>query len=295
MDEPLHIVYKMLDFLPIHVKEALRHINIYHVYELRIRAGQPICVNYQGHYTYLGEYGITQRKEHALQCDEDEIADCVFRAGKYSVYSVEEQIKRGFITTESGERIGIAGEYVFDKGQPLTIRNYTSICIRVPHRVVGCGELIYRRCLEDQLRNVLIVSPPGQGKTTILRDLARMLGERTAKNVLICDERGEIDCGIQQWNCDVLKFSDKATAFDSGIRAMRPDVIITDELSAHDCAAVEKAIYAGVSVLASAHFSSIENIRSPFFGLFERYVVLNARKIGQIHAIYDENGKEISP
>ena len=270
-------------------------MNIYHVYELRIRANQPITLNYQGIYKYLGEFGVTERKENAVQCDEEEIADCVFRAGKYSVYSVEEQIKRGFITAEGGERIGIAGEYVFEKGQPLTIRNYTSLCIRVPHEVIGCGEIIYRRCMSDHLRSVLIASPPGQGKTTILRDLGRLISEKSLKNILICDDRGEIDCGIRVHGCDILKFSDKLTAFDSGIRAMRPDVIITDELSISDCAAVEKAIYAGVCVLASAHFHSIEHIRPPFLGLFERYVVLDSRKIGQIQAIYDESGKEITP
>ena len=284
----------MLDFLPSHIKDALRHLNIYYVYELRLRVNQPTTVNYRGKYQYLGPFGITEIKEKAIQCDQEDISDCIFKAGNYSVYSVEEQLKRGFITAESGERIGIAGEYVFDKGQPITIRNYTSLCIRVPHEVLGCGEKIYQACMYDKLRNLLIASPPGLGKTTILRDLARMIVEKTQKNVLICDERGEIDCGMGVGFCDVLKFADKATAFDAGIRAMRPDVMITDELSVSDCVAVEKAIYAGVCVLASAHFSAMESIKSPFFGLFERYVILDGEHIGKVKAVYDENGKELS-
>ena len=284
----------MLDFLPSHIKNALRHLNIYHVYEIRLRANQPTTVNYRGVYKYLGELGITEIREKAISCDKEDISDCIFRAGKYSVYSVEEQLKRGFITAQNGERIGIAGEYVFDKGQPVTIRNYTSLCIRVPHEVLDCGERIYKSCISDKFRNVLIASPPGLGKTTILRDLARMIVEKTQKNVLICDERGEIDCGSGVGFCDVLKFADKATAFDSGIRAMRPDVMITDELSITDCAAVEKAVFAGVCVLASAHFSAMKNIKSPFFGLFERYVILDGNHIGKIQAVYDENGKELN-
>lgn len=283
----------MLDFLPENVKESLSHVNLRFVYEVRLRANKAALINYQGEYRYLGYYGLTERKENAIICDALDIADCIYRAGNYSVYSVEEQIKSGFITSSEGVRLGLAGEYVFDKGQPLSIRNFTSVCIRIPHEIVGCGNDIYKYCLEDGLKNVLLASPPGLGKTTILRDLARIISEKTAKNVLICDERGEIACGNVGDTCDVMKFADKQTAFTSGIRAMRPDIIITDELSNTDCLAVEKAYNAGVVVIASAHFSKLEHIKEPFFGLFDRIVVLDDKKIGVIRAIYDKGGKRI--
>ena len=160
----------MLDFLPQNVKEGLRHVNLRYVYEIRLRADKPITVNFDGKYRYLSEYGITENKEKAINCTYSEIADCIYRAGNYSVYSVEEQIKKGFLTAESGERIGLAGEYVFEKGQPLTIRNFTSVCIRVPHEIIGCGEEAYKRCMSDRVCNLLLMSSPGLGKTTILRD-----------------------------------------------------------------------------------------------------------------------------
>ena len=293
MDNPLHIVYQMLEFLPERIKDALENVNINNVYEIRLRADFPTLINYLGEYKYLGSYGVCERIEQAIVCDDGDISDCVFRAGNYSVYSVEEQIKRGFITAGKGERIGLAGEYVFDKGQPLSIRNFTSLCIRVPHEIVGCGDEIFQRCMRDKVRNVLIASPPGLGKTTILRDLGRIISEKGRKNVLICDERGEIGCGNVKNGCDILKYADKATAFEAGIRAMRPDVIITDELSALDCSAVEKAVYGGVKVLASAHFSCISDIKQPFLGLFERYVILNKQKIGQIDGVYDTKGQKV--
>ena len=282
----------MLEFLPQNVKDGLRRLNVERVYEIRLRADKPTTVNYEGNYRYLGEYGLTKHSENAVRCDMDEIANCVFRAGKYSVYSVEEQIKRGYITAADGERVGLAGEYVLEKGQPLALRNFTSLCIRVPHEVVGCGTEIYQSCMRDRIRSVLIVSPPGLGKTTILRDLSRILSERTKGNILVCDERGEISAGNMGETCDVLKFVDKTTAFEAGIRAMRPDIMITDELSVSDCNAIEKAIAAGIKVVASAHFSEISHIKAPFFGLFERYVVLNEREIGKIKGIYDEKGRE---
>ena len=283
----------MLEFLPKNVKQGLSYLNLKEVYEIRLRTDKPIRVNYRGVYVYLGELGVTECEQKAIKSSFSDIADCVYRAGKYSVYSVEEQIKQGFLTAANGERIGLAGEYVFEKGQPLALRNFTSICIRVPHAVLGCGQEIYQRCMRDRIRNLLLMSPPGLGKTTILRDLCEIISEKTRKNILVCDERGEISAGLLGNTCDVMKFSDKATAFDAGIRAMRPDVIITDELSEKDCYALEKAVKAGVIVLASAHFADISYIKPPFLGIFDRFVLLRKNCVGEIENIYNANGEVI--
>ncbi len=282
----------MLEFLPQNVKDGIAHLNLRYVYEIRLRAQKPVRINYAGEYRYLGMYGMVEHPQKALFCDIEDIADCLFKAGKYSIYSVEEQMKKGFITGEYGERIGIAGEYVFEKGQPHAVRNYTSLCIRVPHEIYGAGQEIYHSCMSDKVRSTLIMSSPGLGKTTILRDLARILCEKTGKNLLICDERGEIAMGDTGLTSDVMKFSDKATAFEAGIRVMRPEIIITDELSLQDCEAVKKAISAGVSVVASAHFSSFAYLPQPFQEVFERYVLLEEGALGRIRAIYGADGKE---
>ena len=259
-----------------------------------MRADKPITVNFDGKYRCLGEYGLTERKEKALRCSFSEVADCVYRAGNYSVYSVEEQIKQGFLTAEDGVRIGLAGEYVFEKGKPLALRNFTSLCIRVPHEIVGCGKEVYQKCMSDTACNLLLASSPGLGKTTILRDLGRILSEKTRKNILICDERGEIGAGEIGENSDIIKYCDKKTAFEAGIRAMRPDIIITDELSQNDLEALKKATFAGVTVVASAHFSAMEQISKSFLEIFDRFVILDELKIGKIKGIYDKEGRELT-
>ena len=268
-------------------------MNSTYVYELRLRANAPIRVNYKGKYEYLGAFGVVGQGNHALFCTIEDIEECVYRAGSYSVYSIEEQIKQGYITTIHGERIGLAGEYVFENGQAITLRKYTSLCVRVPHEIKGCGAQIYNRCMCDGVHSLLLMSPPGIGKTTILRDLGRIISEKTLKNVLICDERGEISFDKINFTCDIMKFADKTTAFDIGIRTMRPDVIITDELSIKDCKAVAKAVDAGICVLASAHFSSFERLGEDFKGIFDRYVLLSTHIIGEVHKIYDKMGKEM--
>ena len=293
MDKYPHTVYQMLEFLPQNVKDGLAKVNLNYLYEIRLRAEKPVTVNYQGKYRYLGAYGLTQHREKALITTPEDIADCVFKAGNFSVYSVEEELKQGFLTANSGERIGVSGEYVFEKGQPLSMRRYTSLCIRVPHEVKGCAEEIYKRCMSDTVHNLLLMSSPGLGKTTILRDLSRILSKKTQKNILICDERGEICVGEYGDSCDVIRFCDKERAFTAGIRAMRPEIIITDELSLQDCSALKKAVAAGICVVASAHFSHFRFVEKTFKELFQRYVLLDEEEIGRIKGVYDAKGEEL--
>lgn len=283
----------MLEFLPESVKNAVKKLNISYLYEIRIRETKPIMVNYQGNYRYLGAYGLTEHREKAISCTMDEIADCVLKAGNYSIYSVEEQLKKGFLTARYGERIGLSGEYVFERGQPLTMRNFTSLCIRVPHEIRGCAINIYQKCMSDIVQNLLLMSSPGLGKTTILRDLGRILSEKTKKNILLCDERGELSVGELGDTCDVVRYSDKETAFEACVRAMRPDIIITDELSLKDLIAIEKAVAAGVIVIASAHFSSFQFVPPSFLNLFNRFVLLDEQEIGKIKEIYTKEGEKI--
>ncbi len=293
----------MLTFLTESLREALRNVNINRVYELRLRAGKPVVVNYGGEYRYLGRLGIAAARDLALTVCYADIGEIVARASEYSVYSVTEQLRRGFLTGACGERIGLAGVFVYEEGKSFTVKDVTSLNIRVPHEVIGCGEKIFRACLADRLRSVLLISPPGRGKTTILRDLARMLGAGGIVNVLIHDERNEISAAEGDRSldvgpfCDVIRYSQKQDAFTAAVRALRPDVLITDELvSDGEMRAAAACVRGGVEVIASAHCRDIGSLRaSPAFALavreriFERYVVLQAEGIGRVAAIYDSD------
>ena len=294
----------MLDFLTDRLRAALRNVNGNAVYELRVRAGKPVVVNYGGRYTYLGAAGVTDKRGTALVAALADVEEIVFRASNYSVYSVTEQMRQGFITGAYGERIGLAGSYVYESGEAFTVREITSLNIRVPHEVRGCADAVYRACFSEGAASALILSSPGRGKTTILRDLARLLAAGAGRNVLISDERGEIGASAayaaDTGEADVIRFARKKDALTAAVRAMRPDIIVTDELvSSEELAAVSMCIRGGVEVLASAHLRDIGALcASPVFApfvrekLFTYYIVLRADGVGVVDGIY---GADLSP
>lgn len=279
----------MLDFLPPRLTDAVRHVNLHQLYELRMRAEKPLRADLGGNFVFLGAAGVCTERE-ALRPTAAEIEETLFAASGYSLYSVENQIKRGFITGKEGERIGIAGTYVYEGAGVIAIGSVTSLCIRIPHEIVGCAEEIYRKCFPDgEIRSLLLLAPPGDGKTTILRDLCRLVCERKKLNVLVSDERGELSAGDLGSTADCVKFADKLTAFTAGIRAMRPDLIVTDELLPEDFSAVDRALKSGIGVFASAHYDRFEHVPEK---IFSRYVFLSG--LGKIGKIAGEDGVDLA-
>ena len=292
---------EMLEFLTDNLRSALRSVNINLVYELRVRANKPVVINYGGRYTFLGACGVTEYREGALTATYADIEGILYRASEYSIYSVTDQLRQGFITGSCGERIGLAGIFVYENGKQFTVKEVTSINIRVPHEVIGCGEFIYERCLARELASVLILSAPGRGKTTILRDIARLLCSNRLLNVLINDERNEISGAYRDFSLDtgafsdVIRYSDKRDAFAAAVRSMRPDVIVTDELvTESEIRAAAACARGGVEVIASAHCKDVQSLRD--FNVlsaaveekvFSYYVFLQADGLGKVAAIYD--------
>ncbi|MCM1545574.1 MAG: hypothetical protein NC033_00915 [Clostridiales bacterium] len=279
-----------LSFLPSEIHSALNNVNINYLNEIRLRSGQAVIIQYRGEYKYINGYGISQSSNNALVCDS---AESVLKTAMSSnVYVYSEQLKNGFITLDGGIRIGIAGEYVTQGGEILTVKCVTSLNIRIPHDVIGAADGIYNAVCGEKIFNTLIFSPPGFGKTTLLRDLARKISKNTELGILIFDERNEIaamngdgkgfDLGK---GCDVVRGCNKLAAFKNAVRVMRPEVIITDELYGDgDIAAVKYAADCGISVIASSHTVNEAKLKElPF----DMYVRLSG--IGKEIVVYDKN------
>lgn len=281
-------------------------LNYEKVFEIRIRSDRPICVNYNGRYMYLNMDGVGERENGVIISDKKMLEAVLYKAADYSVYAVTSQLKQAFVTVTGGIRIGICGELVIESNEIKSIKNYTSLNIRIPHEVINCALPSYSYVAKDNIYNTLVISAPGGGKTTYLRDLARLISQNDRIiNTLIIDERYEIaSCysGVPQMNVgeftDVISNCTKRYGFEQGIRAMKPDVIITDELAtAEDLDAVLYASGCGIKVIASVHsFDHIDLMAKSGWEeilkrrIFERYVVLSSRRgPGTYEGIYDAN------
>ena len=279
-----------LYFLPAEIAAALNNVNLNYLNEIRLRSGQPVIIQYRGEYKYINEYGITPNIVGALTCGNAESVLNAAMSGNVYVYS--EQLKNGFITIDGGIRIGVAGEYVMQGNNIVTVKRVTSLNIRIPHDVFGIADELYCTVFGNGLKNTLIFSPPGFGKTTLLRDLARKISQNSDKNVLIFDERNEIAAydgdgrGFALGKgCDVVRGGDKNNAFKNSIRVMRPEVIITDELcGVQDLSAVRYAIECGINVITSSHTIDRNKLKSMPFDIY-----VELRGIGKEIIVYDKN------
>lgn len=279
-------------------------VNMKAVNEIRLRAEKPIVVNVSGKVYFLSGNGVTRDIHNALYASKIVIEDVIFRASECSIYSVNEQIKKGFIVTDEAVRIGIGGNLIEENGHVKTMTNFCSCNIRVPHVVKNCSLTAFPFIVtENGVENTLVISPPGCGKTTFLRDFVSQLSQRNLTyNILLLDERGELDCGINSNFTDKIAFSSKKMGFENGIRSLSPDIIVTDEIGQEeDVEALRYACSCGVKLLASTHAESMETFcKKPLFEkvlkekIFKRFVLLSKRNgPGTFEGIYDENFSRI--
>lgn len=297
---------EVLKLLPLNLAEELREIFINNlaVQEIRIKANKPVIVNLSYKEIILGFVPSIE-----------ELKQILVRISNYSLYAYEEEIRQGYITIKGGHRIGIAGECVLNKGEIKTIRNISSLNIRICHEVKGCSNEVMKYITKnDSILNTLIVSPPKCGKTTILRDMARNISNGMplynlkGKKVSVIDERSEIaSCfnGIPQLDIgirtDILDNCFKKDGMIMAIRSLSPEIIICDEIGTYgEIEALNMAFNSGVNIIVTIHGYSIDDVykRTVFKELLEnsildRIIVLSSRKgPGTIENVYsiEESG-----
>ena len=223
--------------------------------EVRIRAGQPLEARSASDARLIGPEVTRQ-----------ELDELLLQMTGYSIYACEESIRQGFFTLPEGHRVGLTGRYASDRGGVVALTGALSMCIRVARSVPGAADALMPHLTGGgRLHSALILSPPGLGKTTKLRDAARQLSS-LGYRVALADERGELAApaltGLPTMplgpRCDVATGADKAQLIERLVRSMAPDVVVTDELGGEgDARAVYEAACAGVAVLASAHAADI--------------------------------------
>lgn len=278
--------------------------------EIRIRAGKPVFY-LQG----KEEHVLKDERKQLYIADRKDLQELLEYATRYSMYACEEEMRHGFLTVEGGHRIGIAGGVIRERDKVKNIRYISSVNIRIAHEIQGCADKIMPYITEKrQLLHTLIVSAPGRGKTTLLRDIIRQASDGSAyvdgKNVGVVDERSEIGgCyrGIAQNHIgdrtDILDGCSKPEGMLMLIRSMAPEVIAVDEIGTdEDVQAVEQAMLCGCKILATIHAGSMEELQKKRLlefltehKRFERYIVLSAvGRPGEPEGVYDECGKKLA-
>lgn len=275
------------------------------VQEIRLRTGKPVHILADGCEKVLPESGILTSK------DMQETMEFVSR---FSMYAYEEEIRQGFLTIKGGHRVGIAGKAVLSQGSLKTIRNISFIHIRIACEYRDCARGLLPYLYENGiLQSTLIFSAPGKGKTTLMRDLIRLISSGNAfgnpRSVAVVDERGELaacDQGIPQNDLgeqtDVMDGCPKTLGMRLMLRSMAPSVLAVDEIGGEeDVEAVFQAAGCGCVMLATAHGENLESLlRKKAFrrfkqaGVFDRYIQLyNGPEPGTWQYIFNGKGERI--
>jgi stage III sporulation protein AA len=269
--------------------------------EIRLRAGKPLMIFYRNSDWFVTPDGqLTRNFYNSYMVYQQEIIKTLELMSENSIYAYQDEIKSGFLTLRGGHRVGISGKVVLQDGKIRNIKDFNGLNIRIAKEVKGCADNLIRYITKSSfdVYNTLIVGPPQCGKTTILRDLARLLSNGDPEHnfvglkVGIVDERSEIAAcckGLPQndvgYRTDVMDGCPKALGMEMLLRSMSPGIIITDEIgTSGDKDAILKVLNSGIKIIASAHGYNISELkmRDELLGLiksgaFDRYIVLSSK------------------
>jgi stage III sporulation protein AA len=304
---------EILNYMPDEMKRAFlkAEIDWDSIEEIRIRTRRPILISINNiEYVLSKEGGIflsaggIERKKGYIVWEKD-ITEIIEKLCGYSVYAYEEELRQGYFTLEGGHRVGLAGKTVVERGTVKTLKDIRFLNIRIAHEKRNCGKKVITKLVEDgKLKHSIIISPPACGKSTLLRDMIRLLsdgfyyeekGERKYFNGITVggvDERSEIgasvkgvptmDLGIRT---DLMDGCPKHIGIFMLLRSMAPKVIAVDEIGDEkDFEAIRQAVNSGCTILATAHGASYQEMeRKRVFAsflkeqIFERCIILSDR------------------
>lgn len=275
----------VMDYIPYGLRRFLYGLDFSGINEIYLHIGRPMCVIRSDGMKFVSSKGkLTDNPYEAPKVGAGHISEAMELISKSSVYSIEEEIRDGYITIDGGHRIGICGNAVIRNGKIDFVKEISSLNYRIAREIKGAASGVINFVIKDStVRNTLIISPPGAGKTTMLRDIVRQVSDRGVR-VCVADERREIAAmhsGRSSFDLgactSVFSGVPKAAGMLMMLRAMSPEVIVTDEIgTSADAAAVSKIINSGAKIMTTIHGFNLEQIQKrrdlkkvlPFFETF---------------------------
>lgn len=290
---------QIFNFFPLNIKNIIednKEIYETNLEEIRFRIGRPIILKFSDKDIVL-DYILTP----------NDLMNILEKICENSIYSYQNQICNAYITVKGGHRVGLVGSVVIQDGRIVNIHNISSLNFRIAREVPGCGYEFLKHIIDyknNTIFNTLIVSPPGAGKTTVLRDVIRQIsngiGSFKGKTIGLVDERSEIsamykgvaqnDVGIRT---DVLENIPKNIGMQMLLRSMAPEIICADEIgSTEDVLAIKHIVCSGVKCIFTVHANSIEDLNNnqsinEILHLFDKAILLDKSSRGQIKEIYN--------
>lgn len=294
----------ILEHLPVRLRAPLERASAFYeanAHEVILRAEKPVVIECTDKRYYLTGNGVLTTNRTGvdiLTTKTEELLDVFKSICSYSVYSRQHEINNGYITIDNGVRIGIGGTAVTDGGSIVNIKDITTLSFRIPSEIKGCAESLLS--ILDPLGGILIIGSPCSGKTTMIRDMARLLSERYKVTVL--DERNEISAvnsGVFAYDVgmsDVIVNMKKSEGVTFALRSLSPDIMICDELGGKgDIDALSETLRCGVAFIATLHARSLADVklRESTYDILRsgafRYIVTlgDRRHAGMVERIYE--------
>jgi stage III sporulation protein AA len=307
IEEEVLVMQEVLALLPSTISERILSLPqdvLDTTEEIRVRTNRILEVTARGK-PYFLSYTVTPEDSEQL----------INKLSQHSFYTLEEELKRGYITIDGGHRVGLAGKVILDAGTVKGIRHLASFNIRIARQKIGIATPLLPYVFDGEWKQTMIIGSPQTGKTTLLRDLARIISTGDLEKnippqkVGIVDERSEIaGCvnGVPQLlfgpRVDVLDACPKAEGMMMLIRSMSPDVLIIDEIGrAEDGQAIQEAVNAGITLIMTTHGASLSEVKkrpviSEIIAMqsIERYIELKRdNHPGQIAKVRNEQGQSL--
>lgn len=289
------ILKQILRIIPVRIRTVLHKalVSCEGLQEIVLRSNYPVCIYTSKGLMFVTANGCLTYKldsQALLITDLSQVSECFNAACGYSVYSHINEIKEGFVTIGGGHRVGISGTAVISLGTIVNIRDVSTLSVRICREIAGCGKRVVN-LINSVSSGLLICGIPCSGKTTVLRDVARVLSLDEKRRVTLIDTRGELASsykGVPQLNvglCDVMNGYPRGEGIIQATKIFSPEFIICDEIGTQtDASAILSGVNSGVRFITTAHAADFEELISrPFMkriiscGAFKKVVFLSGR------------------